>query len=114
MPPGRPKIDTPAFGYATSFAMAMTAALRQVGPHNSVYAPYAFLHQMFIGKYAGGEAFDTPHMFPAQRTVTPQQAVGSWYLDPCAGKKLVGTTLENMGQGSSSFLKKRTKKLLLD
>jgi len=92
--PGRPKKGTPAYGYATSFAVAMTAALRQVGPHNSVYGPYAFIHEMFIGKNAGGEAFDEPHRFPHTQ-VTPQQAVGTWYLNPCAATKLVGTKLEN-------------------
>jgi Pectinacetylesterase len=96
LPAGRPKTGTPAFGYATSFATAMTETLRQVGPNNAVYAPYAFIHEMFVGKQAGAEAFDTPHMFPPRRTVTPQQAVGNWYLDPCAGTKRIGTTLEAM------------------
>ena len=95
LPPGHPTRDTPAFGYATSFALAMTAALRQVGSHNSVYAPYEFIHEMFIGNSGNGEAFDTPHIFPPRRQVTPQHAVGQWYLDPCAARKLVGTRLEN-------------------
>ena len=94
LPPGRPKKGTPAFGYATSFATAMTGTLRQVGPDNTVYAPYAFIHEMFIGKGAGGEAFDEPHKFPHSK-VTPQQAVGTWYLNPCAATKLIGTKLEN-------------------
>jgi len=94
LPPGRPKMGMPAFGYSTSFALAMTAALQSVGPSNSVYAPYAFIHQMFTGKGTSAEAFNTPHMFPPHSIVTPQQAVGKWYLDPCAARKRIGTTLE--------------------
>jgi hypothetical protein len=107
LPPGRSKMGTPAFGYSTSFALAMTALLRGVGPSNSVYAPYAFLHQMFTGKGASGEAFNTPHMFPPHSTVTPQQAVGKWYLDPCAARQRIGTTLEGKLSAVSSQLSAR-------
>ncbi len=98
LPPGRPAPGSPEAVYAAAFAQAMTTALEAAGPENSVYAPYAFIHQMFTGKGDVLEAFDTLHSFAQNDSVTPQQAVGRWYLDPCKAKQRIGTTLEPPGR----------------
>jgi hypothetical protein len=90
LPPGPPKHGTPEAIYAAAFAALMTASLEAVGQYNSVYAPYAFIHEMFTGGSRRLEAFDTPHAFPGAGNVTPHQWVRPWYLDPCAGTKLIG------------------------
>ncbi len=99
LPPGRPAPGSPEAVYAAAFAQAMTTALEAAGPENSVYAPYAFIHQMFTGKGDVLEAFDTLHSFAQNDSVTPQQGGSArWYLDPCKAKQRIGTTLEPPGR----------------
>jgi len=90
LPPGRPKQGTPEAVYAAAFATAMTASLLTVGQYNGVYAPYAFIHEMFTTGSKGLQAFDAPHKFPGAGKVAPYQWVGPWYQNPCAGTKLIG------------------------
>jgi len=81
-----PAPGTPGAIYAKYFSTKMKSSALRLGRHNAAFSPAAFAHQLFTA----ARVFDEKFRFPGPTKITPQQAVGAWYLNPCAGPKWIG------------------------